>query len=160
MTHLVFWLPFVFSALHIVEEFVWPGGFLAWYRDYRPEIAASLTPRYVIVVNLVLLIAGFTLGWLGPTWSRGLSLWLILAALLAANAIFHIIGVLRLRRYSPGVVTSIILYLPLCILGYWYFISHTDASWRMAITSFVLGSSYQFWSILNHLRRSAVSTGA
>jgi hypothetical protein len=160
MTHLVYWLPFVCATLHIFEEFVWPGGFLEWYRSYRPEIAASLTPRFVIVVNSILLGAGFALGWLGPAWGRGISLWLILAALLAANAIFHIIGVLRLRRYSPGVVTGVFLYIPLCIWSYWYFISHGDASWRFAITSFVIGSSYQFWSILNHHRRSAASAGA
>ena len=38
---LVSWLPLVAVALHLVEEFAWPGGFADWYRDYRPERAAS-----------------------------------------------------------------------------------------------------------------------
>ena len=159
MTHLLYWLPLTFAALHIFEEFVWPGGFLEWYRSYRPEFAASLTPRFAIVINSILLVAGFALGWLGPTWERGLSFWLILSALLAANAIFHIIGVIRLHRYSPGVVTGTVLYLPLFFWGYGHFINDGDASWRFAITSFLLGASYQLWSILNHRIRSATTAG-
>jgi hypothetical protein len=111
----IFWLPFTFAALHIFEEFAWPGGFAAWYRSYHPYVAASLTPRFLIVANAICLAASFLLGCMGPSWSRSLSLWLILAALLAANAVFHVLGVFRLRRYSPGVVTGVLLYFPLCV---------------------------------------------
>ena len=155
--NIVFWLPFASAVLHIFEEFVWPGGFLEWYRRYRPEIASSLTPRFVIVVNAILLGATFLLGYLGPSWSRGLSLWLIIAALLGGNAVFHLVAVLRLSQYSPGVVTGLLLYVPLCGWGYWYFIGTGEAPWSMAAVSFILGSSYQFWSILSHRRRSAAA---
>lgn len=154
---LVFWLPLFCAVLHMFEEFVWPGGFAAWYRSYRPYVAASLTPRFLIVMNAILLAASFLLGWMGPSWSRGLSLWLILAALLAANAIFHLRGVWTLRRYSPGVVTAVLLYLPLCLWGYWYFIATGRASWLFAIISFIIGASYHVWSDLTHRRRSSLS---
>ena len=88
--NIVFWLPGIFAALHIFEEFVWPGGFLDWYRRYRPEISASLTPRFVIVVNAALLAITALLGWMGPTWPRGLSLWLTLMTSLVGNAMFHL----------------------------------------------------------------------
>jgi Protein of unknown function with HXXEE motif len=129
----VYWLPFTFVALHIVEEFVWPGGFLEWYRGYRPELAASLTPRFAIVVNAILLTAACLLGVFGPSWSRGVSLWLVLGALLGGNAIFHLVGVLRISRYSPGVITGLLLYVPLCVFGYLHFLATGEASWSMAI---------------------------
>ena len=155
MSPLIFWLPFVFGTLHVVEEFGWPGGFIDWYRKYRPAIAASMTPGFMVVVNALFLVTGFTLGWLGSAWTGGLSTWLILAALVGANAVFHIIGMLRTRRYSPGVVTGTVLYLPLCVLGYWYFISHGEVSARFATKCFLIGSSYEIWSLTIHHVRSS-----
>ncbi|HEY1583425.1 MAG TPA: HXXEE domain-containing protein [Chthoniobacterales bacterium] len=152
---LLFWLPFCFAALHIFEEFAWPGGFAAWYTAYRPYVAGSLTTRFLILGNALLLVVTFLLGWMGPSWSRGLSLWLILAALLAANGLFHLRGVIALRRYSPGVVSGVLLYLPLCVWGYWHFIASGEASWQFAAISFMIGASYQLWTDFNHRRRSA-----
>jgi hypothetical protein len=157
---LVFWLPFVFAALHVFEEFAWPGGFLDWYRGYRPDIAHSLTARFAIVVNALLLGVAFALGWLGPTWSRGLSLWLILAALLGGNAVFHLRGLVLGRRYSPGVVTALLLYAPMCAWGYAHFLATGEASWSMALVSAIVGSTYQFWSMFNHRRRAAAVASA
>lgn len=136
--------------LHIFEEFVWPGKFLAWYRDYRPGIAASITPRFAIVGNAILLAAALVLGLMGPNWSRGLSLWLTLAALLAANAGFHILGAIRMQDYSPGVATGLLLYIPLCAWGFWYFLENKYATPEFALVSFLIGGSYQFWSMRIH----------
>ncbi len=36
---LIRWLPLGAVMLHLLEEFVWPGGFADWYRWYRPERA-------------------------------------------------------------------------------------------------------------------------
>ncbi|MEO7148324.1 MAG: HXXEE domain-containing protein [Rhodanobacteraceae bacterium] len=155
MDRIVFWLPFIAVVLHVVEEFVWPGGFLAWHRSYRPSLAASITPRFALIGNTVLLGAAFVLGWYGPDASRDLSLWLVLAALLAGNAVFHLVGLLRMRRYSPGVVTGVLLYVPLCIWGYAHFIDNGEATWRFALSSFAVGVSYQFVSMVLHRTRIA-----
>ncbi|MEO6968340.1 MAG: HXXEE domain-containing protein [Rhodanobacteraceae bacterium] len=152
MDRIVFLLPFIIIVLHVVEEFVWPGGFLAWHRSYRPALATSITPRFALIANAILLGAAFLLGWYGPDASRGLSLWLILAALLAGNAVLHLAGVLKLRRYSPGIVTGVLLYLPLCIWGYAHFLGNGNATWRFALVSFALGISYEFWSTALHRR--------
>ena len=58
----VLWLPCVCVALHVFEEFFWPGGFLAWHRTYRPDLAASITPRFAVIANLVLIAATVVLG--------------------------------------------------------------------------------------------------
>ena len=33
--------PPLFIILHIVEEFVFPDGFMQWYKSYKPAIASS-----------------------------------------------------------------------------------------------------------------------
>ena len=35
--HWLLWAPLVAAAAHIFEEFVWPGGFMNWYRRYHGE---------------------------------------------------------------------------------------------------------------------------
>lgn len=150
---LIYWLPFTAAALHVVEEFVWPGGFLAWHRSYRPDIAASITPRFVLIANTVLLTVALWLGVYGAGSEHGISVWLVLAALMAGNALFHLLWTWRTRRYSPGVVTGTLLYLPLCGWGYAHFLMNGAISRGDAITSFALGASYQFWSMWLHRRR-------
>jgi len=152
---LIFWLPLVCVVLHVFEEFAWPGGFSRWYADLLPETAISFTPTYAVVINGLLIAAAFTLGSLGPEWSRGVSLWLALAALGASNTLFHLFGVLRLRRYSPGVVTGVLLYIPLCIWGFWYFLSTGAASPKVALTSLAIGSFFNLWAIFRHRGRAA-----
>lgn len=146
----IYGLPLLAAALHVVEEFVWPGGFLAWHRSCRPDIATSITPRFALVTNTFLLGTALLLGLYGAAWRRGVSLWLVLAALLASNAVFHLKGAWQLRRYSPGVVTAVVLYLPLCGWGYAHFLRSGSISWSDAILSFALGASYPFWSMLMH----------
>src|ERR1019366_2463326 len=97
---LLLWASLLAVTAHLVEEFVFPGGFLAWHRRYRPEHAASITPRFAIAIN-------------GPSSTIGVFQWLTLAALLITNAAFHIRAVINTRAYSPGVVTAAFLYVPL-----------------------------------------------
>jgi len=153
---LIDWLPFTAAALHVIEEFVWPGGFLAWHRSYRPDIAASITPRFALIANTVLLAVALWLGGYGAGSEHGVSVWLTLAALVAGNALFHLWGTWRMRRYSPGVVTGLLLYLPLCAWGYVHFLQFGLITRDDAILSFALGASYPFWSMLMH-RRGRVS---
>ena len=152
---LIYWLPALAGTLHVSEEFFWPGGFPQWWRAYRPENRLSFTPGFAIAVNGLMLAAGCLVGWMGPGWSRGVSLWLVLATILGANAFLHLIGSWRTRRYAPGLVTGLLVNLPLCIWGYVHFLDSGEATWSMAAVSFALGASYDIWSNLSHRLRSA-----
>lgn len=44
----------------------------------------------------------------------------MVASIAAANGLFHAWAVVRSRRYSPGVVTGVMLYLPLAVFGFTY----------------------------------------
>ncbi|HEY8258235.1 MAG TPA: HXXEE domain-containing protein [Gemmatimonadales bacterium] len=148
------WAPFVAAVLHISEEFVWPGGFLAWYRSYRPAIAASITNGYAVFINALLLAGCLAAAFDGRT-QQGAALWLTMVGILLSNVVFHVLAVLRTGRYAPGVVTAVLLYLPLGVYGFWYFIRSGLASHPTAVVALLVGGSYPLWSSLNHRRRSA-----
>jgi hypothetical protein len=152
---IIFWLPAFAALLHVSEEFLWPGGFPQWFRDYRPENRLSFTRGFAIATNGTLIAAGCVLGWIGPEWSRAVSLWLVLAAILAANTSLHLLGSWRTRRYSPGMVSGILVNVPLCAWGCWHFVQSGEATGAMVAFSLALGASYDIWSNLLHRARSA-----
>lgn len=149
----MFWFPLFAATLHIVEEFVWPGGFAAWYRGYRPDIAASVSNRFLFWINAALLLACFSAGIDGPS-PYGAALFLTVTALLFANGLFHLVATVKRRRYSPGVVTGVVLYLPLAIIGYAMILRSHLASPGTAVVAVILGGSYQFISWGIHRRRA------
>ena len=140
----VWWAPAGAATLHIVEEFAFPGGFAAWDRRYRPNFAASITPRFHVIVNAMMLALCAGVGLQGPTPS-GVAAWLTVAALLATNAVWHVVGAVRTRSYSPGMVTGILLYLPLALGGYPWFIRSGEASVGTAVIALAIGASYTLW---------------
>ena len=140
-------------VLHVTEEFFWPGGFADWDRKYRPEIAASITSRLHIVVNGALLLACLSVAVNTPN-KYVVAAWLTIAALLAGNAVWHIVGAIRTRSYSPGVVTGTALYLPLMCYGYAHFIGSGEATVGTAVAAFIIGASYHWWARGMHLMRS------
>ena len=153
----LFWGPLGVASLHICEEFIYPGGFAAWYRRYKPSRMASITPRFLIVVNGLLLIACYDVGVLGPRPS-GVALWLTIMALLAANAGWHVVGAVKTHSYSPGLVTGLLLYVPLAVYGYLRFLGSGEASVATAIVAGLLGASYQIWTDAIHRWRTRRST--
>ena len=143
------------ASIHIIEEFVFPGGFKAWWCAYKPNIAASVSNRFLIIVNGILI--GFSvivaLAVSAPK-GNGVAAWLTLAALLFSNAIFHIIGAVQTKRYSPGMISGIVLYIPLAIYGFAHFLRSGQASMGTALLAFAIGGSYHFISFANHRRRA------
>jgi hypothetical protein len=162
----IWWAPFGAAVLHIGEEFFYPGGFADWDRLYRPSISASITPRFHVVVNALLLFLALSVAVAGmpggavdiggmhlrsavPPSLAALS-WLVLAALLASNAAYHVVGTYRTKRISPGVRTAVLLYGPLACIGYWYFLSSGQVSPVAAVAAALVGGSYHLWSGMLH----------
>jgi hypothetical protein len=164
----LWWAPLIAAVLHMTEEFALPGGFGDWDRAYRPSIRGSITPKLHVIVNLLLLALCISVGLagfgeigatLGPVHARspippGLAdaSWVALAALLFSNAVFHVVGTIQSRRYSPGVVTGVLAYMPLALFGSWRFI-HGGMSTMAALVAVVLGGSYHFWASIGHRLR-------
>jgi hypothetical protein len=148
------WLPLCAVALHLVEEFAWPGGFGAWYRWYRPERAASVTTGFLVRINALFVVMALAAGLLGLR-PYGVALWLVVASIAAANGVFHLWATLRRRRYTPGLVTGVLVYLPLAAWGFWYFASTRLAPVSVLIQALAIGPAYHLFSAWNHRRRAA-----
>jgi Protein of unknown function with HXXEE motif len=110
----------VIYFLHQIEEHLWPGGFRQFTdahvfhsgNDNWPVNIDGLALVNTAFVWLPIGLAAIfphTLRWLGLAWV-GLTL---------INGIIHIVTTVRLRLYNPGLVTSIVLFLPftICMLA-------------------------------------------
>jgi hypothetical protein len=129
--------PLLAAVAHITEEFAYPGGFADWDRAYRSKIRSSITPRFHLIINLLLVFLCVSVGLAGTAGGvanlgvvrirrvippqHAVAGWPALAALLLSNVVFHVVGTVQTRRVSPGVRTGLRLYVPLAAYGYWHF---------------------------------------
>jgi hypothetical protein len=146
------WAPLAAASLHVVEEFVFPGGFAAWYRHYRHE-ASRITTRFLVIINAALLVMCGDVALLGRT-PAGIAYWLAVSALMCSNGCWHAWASYRLRAYSPGVITGMTIYVPLAVYGYVEFLRSGAASIQMALIAGMIGSSYPIWSAVYHRKRT------
>ena len=93
-----------------------------------------LSPLAIVVINVpgVWGINALSL-WLAATVDLGFGL--IAAYLMLINAIGHIVGMLVFRGYNPGLVTSVLLFLPLAV----YLITAIDAAGGGTVTMHLTG---------------------
>lgn len=154
----LWWAPLCMAALHIFEEFVFPGGFASWDRAYRSAFQNSISPGFHIWINALLLFACIAVAFNAPA-ERAVAGWLTLAALLFSNAIFHLIGTFRTKRYSPGIVTGLLLYVPVAVFGYWHFLHTGEVSSGTALIAAFVGGSYHLWSPFFHRLRARRADG-
>ncbi|MBX9778004.1 MAG: HXXEE domain-containing protein [Xanthobacteraceae bacterium] len=106
----------VIYMLHQIEEHLWPGGFRQFTNARVFESGRGdwpVDPGGVALVNIgyvwlpVAAAALFphALRWLGLAW----------VALTLINAVIHVVTSIRFRCYNPGLVTSVVLFLPFTI---------------------------------------------
>lgn len=166
----LWWSPSIAVALHVAEEFLWPGGFAQWDRDYRPQFRGSITPGLHVIVNSLLVVFCISVALAGMGKTEGAMAgiyfrnaipaayaahgWLVLAALLASNGAFHLVGTFQTHRYSPGVVTGMLLYMPLALFGVRHFVARGEVSPGAAFVATVLGGSYHLWARVLHSLRA------
>jgi hypothetical protein len=148
MTDWLPWAPLGAVILHIFEEFVYPGGFVAWYRRYRVD-ASRITTRFLIIINAALLIACWDTAILVRR-GAGVPYWLTIAALTCSNGCWHAWASFKSHEYSPGTITGIAIYVPLGVYGYNHFLRSGAASATTALIAAAIGCSYHIWSALFH----------
>lgn len=107
----IIWISVFAYAFHIFEEFVFN------WRDWA-ESTLTLKVSWPIfyVANATVMIAGIStamVGWDAPAFA------LIIPALQLINGLlFHIFPTIVQRRFSPGVITSVLLFLPIATWAY------------------------------------------
>ncbi|MFT3701529.1 MAG: HXXEE domain-containing protein [Agriterribacter sp.] len=131
--------------LHVTEEFLFPGGFAEWYRQLvPPKTNKGIDTGYLVWINTLMIGVCVLPVYFGE---RGAGIWYCVAAIAAANACFHIWGVIKLKKYSPGVVTGVLLYLPLFFIATRLFLSSDLIPLSKAIMFIVIGIGYHIFSV-------------
>jgi hypothetical protein len=100
------------SSIHVIEEYVYPGGFLESAREIAPEAFEHASIPIIVGVNSSM-IAGCLFAALmrKRTPFFGLSM----ASLLFVNSILHAGASIQTKKYQPGLVTVLCLYVPLSL---------------------------------------------
>lgn len=110
----VIWLMPAAYALHIIEEYV--GNFPAWVTD---DVHGKF--NYVgfdlnNVMFMIILTTLVTINYRKPTKLKTTALVAFASANLFWDALFHLFTTQVLNRYSPGLLTAMLLYYPISIL--------------------------------------------
>src|SRR5580658_4766253 len=111
------WLFPITYLLHFAEEY-WAGeGFATWISRVA---GAHLTEKAFLGLNaigMLLMVAGLILLKRGSRWRWTLS---TLGAVVALNGPLHLAGSILTRSYSPGLVTGLLVWLPLGGFTLWF----------------------------------------
>lgn len=97
--------------LHVAEE--WFGGFPTWTGTVLGD---GVSPERFVAINSVGLVL-FAVGTLAALRYSGAA-WLIVsfAALFVVNGVVHALATLNWGLYSPGVITGLLVYIPLGVV--------------------------------------------
>jgi hypothetical protein len=103
------WLAIAACALHIVEEFA-----LNWRGWVKELTGIEISQTFFWTMNLLLLALGAGCASIASRWP---TLALGIPALMLINAtVFHVGAWIWLRgRFSPGLITSLLLFYPIAI---------------------------------------------
>jgi Protein of unknown function with HXXEE motif len=100
------------AVLHVTEEYFYPGGFLDWARKIIPRFAGRLNVKFAIIVNVLFLLLCTS----GVIWGGRYPMFaLSIAGLVLVNGSLHFFSSIATKSYSPGLITSLILYIPLSV---------------------------------------------
>ncbi len=144
-------LNFIALTLHQWEEYGWPGGFppmmnTVMYHSPRP-LSFPLNVLSSFLINVVLAWGLF----LGAAFVYPIEVWpgIIAISVSAGNAVAHIF-VFNIRGkqwYNPGMLTSLLFYIPLTVLFFSQLIqgvSVRPVDWILGISGGILASASLF----------------
>ncbi|WP_428393255.1 HXXEE domain-containing protein [Lichenicoccus sp.] len=131
----------VASALHLFEEYVVPGGFLRWLRRAFPS--GALGPLGAICVNVAFIALILSPLISDPKLDPVFNISIVV--LVISNGALHFASSLVTTTYSPGVITSVLLYFP---IGAWALVTIAH-DWRIDTEQLVAASLLGvFWQVV------------
>jgi hypothetical protein len=133
MNDLPFWILTVAYAGHILEEYV-----LDW-RKWAQEISGlKLEWTEFFVANFAVIVLGISCSVIGfecPVFSY------MFVGLAAINGLFAHIGTTIIKRkFSPGLITSVLLFFPVCTWA--YYMAFEKGILTLSFTLITLGGAW------------------
>ena len=149
---LILWISLISLFLHQAEEYRFPGTFpgmmnRAMFSSAEPD-RFPLNSNTALIINV---IVGWLTYFLAALFADG-AIWLAIAAILVSvgNFVAHTIlfNVRGKTRYSPGMATAIVLFLPISVY-FFYFIIHGNLARPLDwIVGIVLGAALNYLGVL------------
>lgn len=140
----------LFTALHVVEEFAYPGGFVKWMAVHNSTRLKQTW--YYVAINAFAILGGACIA-LIANGVVGYCVFIWFVTFMAANGLSHIIASVQAGKYCPGSVTGILLFLPLFAASSWKFLAEGLINWQSwllnAFSAIVVG----YFFITVHSRR-------
>ncbi len=141
------------AVLHVFEEYGYPGGFTRYLKERVPSMAEFVTPGFSITINGLLLFVCVA----ATTPYSAHMLKSAVAALLGINGLMHVAGTILQRRYVPGVVTSVLLYLPLSLTVMSRAVHPSPAPVATAVQALAAGVAMQLVPVLTLVIAAAIN---
>jgi len=142
------------SMLHMVEEYFFPGGFMAVMKRMNPAFAPFVNVPMAIVINGLQLLLCVIVIFIGD---NNLAFSLSAAVLLFINGLMHLGGAVRLKGYAPGVITGSVIYIPLSVYTFYYFAASGQLNAGDAVIAGLLGILYQLVPLVYFLAMTLLS---
>lgn len=133
MHEYLLWIPLAVYTVHVLEE-----ATLNWRTWVQQSLGLEVSWFIFCIANSAVMfftIATAMVGWKIPAFALSIS------ALMIINAIFfHILPTILQKRFSPGVITATLLFVPTSI--FIYYCAHLDGvlSVSVLIQSLILGA--------------------
>lgn len=138
------WLHTPVYFLHEFEEYILPGGFLAFFNtkvlgSKNPEIALDVKRSFWI--NVPLIFVAYPLSAILAT-ECGIAWGIWVAYFLVADALSHVVMFFQ-HRYNPGLVVSLLVNIPVGVITIWYFPSRHLISVQAHVVGLLIGLGAQ-----------------
>jgi len=145
------WLHISIVMIHQFEEYRFPGGLKKWMDEVRLKsvgMDTTLFDKTSLRVNMGSWgqLTLFALLGLAVPWPAFIYLFISLN-----NAFFHIFYTVFTRRYSPGTITSIFLFIPLVFYASYLGINNEMiTTWQFILTFIIASAIFSYIIILKH----------
>ena len=147
--NLLIWLFPIIFIFHDLEEIITIESSMAAHKDKNSktkfveltlrmrEKSGSTAAQLAISATWILLIISFTTVMTAHFSSNGGGFLLFTAILnlFVLQAFMHIVQTIMFRGYTPGILTSLFLLIPYCLVTYYFLVKDGQMDWHLLFTS-------------------------
>jgi hypothetical protein len=124
----------IFAAIvHVIEEYRF--GWVEWANDF----ISGITVKQFMVVNTLFIVLCIIAA---MSSNKFIVFSSSIFSLLLINSLAHIAPTIKQKKYSPGLVSAVLLFVPICLAGYKGLLTMNIITYQEFIISIILGI---FW---------------
>lgn len=106
----------IFSVLHIIEEYLLPGGFGREFKQMALKVNLNISNTWLVTTNIMFLAIVIS-----TMFIENKMFCLSIISIAFLNGLLHIGKSIDVKRYFPGLYTAMLLYIPLGAVSFFNF---------------------------------------